>query len=278
MSRLFDKRPPKTNKEVTGFSPAANKLVSRIQARLMTAKWLDTPERLVKLGITPKKSNVKAADINNHQIGYGPDAMMKDEFAKGNYVNPAPEILKGVDKAITPLEKKVDDLIEKSIEGTKINSDLEEIGTPMLSEAKYQAGNGVTWCNTYCMDLAKKVLGRNPFKDDTDEAKWGINTYGMEKYVKAHPEQWQTITNYEEAWKKINAGSYIVFFSNGHVATGIPTTEGEMKNVVIRDKPYSFGNIIQAGKTVKKCPLWEGFGKTLVVSGIRIYMYTGVLK
>ena len=88
MSRLFDKRPPKTNKEVTGFSPAANKLVSRIQARLMTAKWLDTPERLVKLGITPKKVQEIEPKENNHSsmdIGLARVEKAKEYLGKYKY-------------------------------------------------------------------------------------------------------------------------------------------------------------------------------------------------
>ncbi|HXA02032.1 MAG TPA: hypothetical protein VNW99_08590, partial [Cytophagaceae bacterium] len=78
-----------------------------------------------------------------------------------------------------------------------------------------------------------------------------------------------------DAWKEINNGAFVVFFSKGHVATGIPTSDDKMTKATIEGKSYTFGRIIQAGKSVDKFALWNGFGKKLIPSGIRIYKYIG---
>ncbi|HWZ22844.1 MAG TPA: CHAP domain-containing protein [Cytophagaceae bacterium] len=80
MSKLFDKHPPKTIKEAAGLSHTANRLVSRIHARLMTAKWFDTPERLARLGIVVKKSGEsKPKTINSSSQNAG---LLRVEKAK----------------------------------------------------------------------------------------------------------------------------------------------------------------------------------------------------
>ena len=113
MPKLTVKHPTRTTED-NDYNPIH--ILSRIQARLMTAKWFDTPEQLAKRGITPKKSKETDADIKNPQIGYKPDVIAKDEFAKGNYINRASEIFKGVDQA----EKK------KEVDSSK-KADIAEV-------------------------------------------------------------------------------------------------------------------------------------------------------
>lgn len=142
---------------------------------------------------------------------------------------------------------------------------------PLDAKAKYGSESGTTWCNQFAMDFVRKVTKDDPF---SAYSKTGATASTLGTFMENNKDKFGAISSFEDAWKEINAGSLVLFYTPDHIAIGYPTGDDEMLTRTVDGKEYKFGKLIQAGATVGITTLNYAWGKSSF-SKIKVYKYKG---
>ena len=94
----------------------------------------------------------------------------------------------------------------------------------------------VTWCNQFAMDLMEKVLGKN-YIEESGEKQGDISATDIYNYLSSSDKFEEIIDDkpFTKAWAEINKGGYVLFVTQGHVATGVKTEKLESRKEVDKD-------------------------------------------